>query len=546
MNLKKLQTIWRVPTYLPYLQPKLTDKILENAEKQIGFKLPIELVEILKAQNGGYIRYKLPETPQEIINGIGPNFPSLADIDWEESKEYVSFELDGLVPLDGDGHWYICLDYRENKETPKVYYIDIECDNQEEIAESFKEYLELLELDIENELVIETEDSIENTAKLLENILEIKFEEPTYFNSGYANYQSKYKNSILWLTPNKVPAGFVRENDERYNELKDQMNSFSAIHPEIDEKCLFLELSEEDLNEEIIEKLRENNIRISFLTEVIEQKSGLTEQLIKWHNSDNHTKIIDKIEAIPESELNYELKNLLGRAYNNNSEYEKAIKILLTESENGKEDILWNFRVGYAYYHKNEKDKALPYFKKSALLGDEIAKNYEKWCVEELTPITPVNIPKSNMTLNNIAWVFSKTFYDDPEKFNQEVIEYQKRIYKTDENWKPNEIVFDVPVLQIQYMCWITKTGDLLENEILIDEDQDVFEKYPDETEHQVEIFARLKADNNKNFTALEFLLKAHNQQANKELGDHVFFEGTDENPQIINELPTCYIACGS
>ena len=49
-----------------------------------------------------------------------------------------------------------------------------------------------------------------------------------------------------------------------------------------------------------------------------------------------------------------------------------------------------------------------------------------------------------------------------------------------------------------------------------------------------------------KIFTALEFLMKAHNQMSNKELGDHVFFEGTDETPEIIDGLPTCYIACGS
>lgn len=149
------------------------------------------------------------------------------------------------------------------------------------------------------------------------------------------------------------------------------------------------------------------------------------------------------------------------------------------------------------------------------------------------------------MTLNNIAWSFSSKLYKNYEGFNQEVTEYQKRIYETDERWKPNEIVFDFPVLQIQYTAWITKPSDLLENEALIDDDENIFEEEPDEDEYQVEIVAKLKADNGKNFTALEFLMKAHNQQANKELGDHVFFEGTDD-PAIIDDLPTCYIACGS
>jgi len=266
---KELKNIWSVPKYLPYIQPKLTPEILENAEKQIGFKLPNELVEILKIQNGGYVRYKLPETPHGQIMGIGPYFPSLTDLDWTEYKEYVSFELDGLVPIDGDGHWYICLDYRENKEKPKVTWIDVECDNQEDIANSFTDFLELLELDIENELVVETDNTIDFVANQIETILQIKFEEPEYFNSGYANYRSKYKDSWVWLTPNKVPSGFIRENDTRFNELKDQMNTFSVKHNEISATNLFLELSDEDLNNEVIAKLTENEIVIKPITEIV-------------------------------------------------------------------------------------------------------------------------------------------------------------------------------------------------------------------------------------------------------------------------------------
>ena len=149
------------------------------------------------------------------------------------------------------------------------------------------------------------------------------------------------------------------------------------------------------------------------------------------------------------------------------------------------------------------------------------------------------------MTLNNIAWSFSNKFYKDSEEFNKAVSEYQKRIYKSDEKWKYDEIVFNFPEIQIYYEAWIIKPSDLLENETLIDDDKNVFEEYPNETEHQVEIIARLKAGKGK-FTALEFLMKVHNQQVDKELGDHVFFEGIDKEPEIINKLPTCYITCGS
>jgi len=169
----------------------------------------------------------------------------------------------------------------------------------------------------------------------------------------------------------------------------------------------------------------------------------------------------------------------------------------------------------------------------------------------EIKPVqeTATTAADSPFTLNKIAWTFSAKFYTDTEEFNQEVIDYQNLIYKTNENWKPNEVVFDVPELQIQYMAWVKGASDLLENETLIEEDRDVFEEEPYEEEddmYQVELLAKLTADNGKHFTALEFLLKTHNQQVNKELGDHVFFEGTDEKPILIEGIPTCYIACGS
>jgi len=150
------------------------------------------------------------------------------------------------------------------------------------------------------------------------------------------------------------------------------------------------------------------------------------------------------------------------------------------------------------------------------------------------------------MTLNNISWSFDDKTYTDSTKFNAEITDYQQSIHGTTSKWKPDEMLCNYPKLQIQYMAWITKPSDLHENEVLIDDDKDVFEKYPDEEEHQVEIVATLKADNGQNISALEFLFKTHNQMANKELGDHIFFEGTDASPEMSGGIQTYFIACGS
>ena len=149
-------------------------------------------------------------------------------------------------------------------------------------------------------------------------------------------------------------------------------------------------------------------------------------------------------------------------------------------------------------------------------------------------------------TLNQIAWSFSSEAYTDAALFNEEVMQYQKDIFGSAERWNPNEIVLDASAVQIQYEAWIMKPSDLLENERLISEDEDIFDGEADDEGYQVEIVAQFKADNGENFSALEFLMKAHNQQTNKELGDHVFFEGIAEEPTEVDGVPTYYIACGS
>lgn len=287
--------------------------------------------------------------------------------------------------------------------------------------------------------------------------------------------------------------------------------------------------------------------------------NNLLEELIRLHDACHHDQIIQIIEKLPADELNYEVKGLLACAYNNIEVYDKALEILLKESDQGTHDPLWNFRVGYAFFNQEEDEKALPYFQKSYELGEDDAYIFILDCMENIEESKrvkpsqqPVTVQPSeqqkidDITLNEIAWMFSSKRYTNAGVFCDEVAAYQKDLYGTDEKWKPEEIVSDFPELQIHYMAWVSQPSDLLENETLIEEDKSVFEEYPDEEEYQVEILAKLKADNAKNFSALEFLMKAHNQQANKELGDHVFFEGTDTVPKITNGLPTYYIACGS
>jgi hypothetical protein len=241
-------TIWRVPVYLPYLQPPLTDKSIASAEKEIGHKLPAEYLNLLKKQNGGYIRFSLPEKVHDSIAGIGPHYPSLTGFDWDDCQDHVSFPLRGLVPFDGDGHWHLCLDYRRNLVSPSVTHVDIECDRESRIADSFAEYLGMLRIVVGDEYVLEGVSEIETVVSRLSSSLGTSFDPPDSWASGYPVYRvrlgTKKNPESIWISPNSVPRGFVRTDDPRYAELKDRMPGHASRFPEVPEDGYLLSATE--------------------------------------------------------------------------------------------------------------------------------------------------------------------------------------------------------------------------------------------------------------------------------------------------------------
>ena len=153
------------------------------------------------------------------------------------------------------------------------------------------------------------------------------------------------------------------------------------------------------------------------------------------------------------------------------------------------------------------------------------------------------------MALDKVYWSFSKKKYATMTDFDKDISAYNNKLAESLERenyWHPEEILINEKEIQIEYMAWVDGPKQLLENERLSPVDEDAFEDEDDE--YQVEIISKLEADNGKYFTALEFMFKAHNQQANKELGDHVFFEGIDDEGQLDekNNIKTWYIGLGS
>lgn len=266
------ENIWKVPAYLPYLQPPLTDDAIAEAEKVIGYSLPQELLALLRKQNGGYIRLSLPEMVHRSIAGIGPHFPSLTDFAWDDVQEYVSFTLHGLVPFDGDGHWHLCLDYRANPTQPSITYIDVECDSQCPIARSFSDYLSMLTLEVGDEYIV---DSVELPTLLstIEKTLRTKFDPPDSWAHGYPTYRAalgtKREPQWLWITPNQVMRGFVREDDSRYHELKDLLPGFGLRYPELSASSWIVQATDE-VRQKVVEAFVKCQIPVQALRDLIQ------------------------------------------------------------------------------------------------------------------------------------------------------------------------------------------------------------------------------------------------------------------------------------
>lgn len=237
--------------------------MVADAEAKIGFTPPKAYLELLRVQNGGYIRYQLPDLVHEVIAGIGPHFPSLTDLDLDRGQDYVSFSLEGLVPFDGDGHWFLCLDYRGGGE-PRVTLVDIECDSEEVVADSFAGYLDLLELDVgENYFALVDVPDIDDVKRYLADDLSLTFDEPDAWAHGYLEHRANCSDSDspewLWISPNLVPRGFVRPDDNRFDELRMLLPGTARRYNELGDRAYILSATD-GVRERILNSLRNGSI----------------------------------------------------------------------------------------------------------------------------------------------------------------------------------------------------------------------------------------------------------------------------------------------
>lgn len=292
------------------------------------------------------------------------------------------------------------------------------------------------------------------------------------------------------------------------------------------------------------------------------------------------------------------LLSTLGRMYNNNGRPEEAIELFDCIDE-AHRDWSWYYRCGYAYgmlgygksYKSEHVQKALQLIETGIKMTKEAHLDKQLgWCCEvvkyHLFKIKPKEykedypvifetiknvFDKKNSqeategkdiedvneceednypTYDTVHWIFNKHTYSRDE-FSKE---YNKVVEKyVDEDQTNNDDILAEPEILVTYEAWIESVDQLFDNERVADEE--LLEDDKEDGMWQVEIMAHLVADNGTYFTREELLFKLHNLMANKELGDHVFFEGIEYEGHecegyglIDNEdgIPVFYTCCGS
>ncbi|MFF9070486.1 SMI1/KNR4 family protein [Streptomyces sp. NPDC014891] len=140
------------------VQPPLTDAVVQDAERQLGVRLPASLLEILRVQNGGVVADAWNAFPTDVPTSWSENHVPLDEMmgighhDGQSSLLDTAYLVEEwglpspLALLSGDGHCWIALDYRACGKfgEPSVTWFDVEGNTELPLAADFQAFIERL------------------------------------------------------------------------------------------------------------------------------------------------------------------------------------------------------------------------------------------------------------------------------------------------------------------------------------------------------------------------------------------------------------------
>ena len=157
----------------------------------------------------------------------------------------------------------------------------------------------------------------------------------------------------------------------------------------------------------------------------------ILQQCQKWHENDEHQKIVDALEAIPAQERTPEIDMELARACNNLADpsepegrklLHRALELMQSHEKELRDTYSWNFRMGYAYYYLDQEGRALRYFEKALELhpGDDPKLNTRQdiedlidWCKKG------ISLPRFSACFRERTEVWWKTFAEMEAELRQ-------------------------------------------------------------------------------------------------------------------------------
>ncbi|MFD3654569.1 SMI1/KNR4 family protein [Streptomyces sp. NPDC058620] len=140
------------------VQPPLTDAAVQEAEAELGVRLPSSLLEILRIRNGGVVASRWNAFPTTAPTSWSEDHVSLDEVMGIGRRENQSSLLDtpylvgewelpsSLVLVSGDGHSWIALDYREcgRQGEPSLTWFDADEETELALAADFTTFVERL------------------------------------------------------------------------------------------------------------------------------------------------------------------------------------------------------------------------------------------------------------------------------------------------------------------------------------------------------------------------------------------------------------------
>ncbi|RKW08379.1 MAG: 1,3-beta-glucan synthase regulator [Capnocytophaga sp.] len=169
-------------------------------------------------------------------------------------------------------------------------------------------------------------------------------------------------------------------------------------------------------------------------------------------------------------------------------------------------------------------------------------------------PVVDVNRPnvcqdyapiQNTGLLDQVYWAFTQEHFPGLMIFWEAVKAYNTDMENRLTNFNPFGTIFKTPKVKIMYEAWIKSKRELHDFEILANEH--LLEGEPDANGlYQALIVSELTSGDGASFGALELLWLIHNTLSNKDLGDHIFFEGFDIEGYEEDGTPVLYINCGS